>query len=189
MARMEITPRELRDIEIHSEIRGYSRDEVNDLLERAAAAIDASNQRVTQLQERLTSAQSESVRTRETEDILHRTLLLAQRAADEAVAEATAKSSQMIDDAEMSASRLVAESPGARQSATAAPVGAGTSEVDVRTLFEQSRDKPAKETTEGAEHGSPVGARAGSAKPIDLAGSEGIDAEILDDDAFFATLR
>ena len=109
MAPMEITPRELRDIEIHSEIRGYSRDEVNDLLERAAAAIDASNERASQLQDRLTSAQSESGRTRETEDILHRTLLLAQRAADEAVAEATAKSKQMIDEAEMSSRRLVAD--------------------------------------------------------------------------------
>src|SRR4051794_6101729 len=107
---MENTPRELRDIEIHSEMRGYSRDEVNDLLERAAASIEASNQRVTQMQERLTSAQSEAVRTRETEDILHRTLLLAQRAADEAVAEATAKSRQMLDEAEMSSRRLVAES-------------------------------------------------------------------------------
>ncbi|MDQ1434875.1 MAG: cell division initiation protein, partial [Actinomycetota bacterium] len=107
---MEITPRELRDIEIHSEIRGYSRDEVNDLLERAAAAIEASNQRVTQLQDRLTSAQSEAVGNRETEDILHRTLLLAQRAADEAVAEATAKSRQMLDEAEMSSRRLVADS-------------------------------------------------------------------------------
>ncbi|HEY5171939.1 MAG TPA: DivIVA domain-containing protein, partial [Acidimicrobiia bacterium] len=106
---MEITARELRDIEIHSEIRGYSRDEVNDLLERAAASIDAANQRVTQLQERLTSAQGESGRTHETEDILHRTLLLAQRAADEAVAEATAKSRQMLDEAEMSSRRLVAD--------------------------------------------------------------------------------
>ena len=331
MARMEITPRELRDIEIHSEMRGYSRDEVNDLLERAAAAIDASNQRVTQLQERLTSAQSESVRTRETEDILHRTLLLAQRAADEAVAEATAKSRQMVDEAEMSSRRLVADAeaearrrgeterrrleqeiveladrratlladvealsrfeaeyrerqvraletdlsslrarptaaPGSRPetsevevpasassasasspsespksespksgsapaptpasatttttpspatapegrgadqraqtgasdapvaqqtpkaAATSATVSAETSEVDVRTLFEQSRDRPAKETKEGSE--SPSGAARGAgAKPIDLAGSEGIDAEILDDDAFFATLR
>ena len=107
---MEITPRELRDIEIHSEIRGYSRDEVNDLLERAAISIEASNQRVTQMQDRLTSAQGEAVRTRETEDILHRTLLLAQRAADEAVAEATAKSRQMLDEAETSSRRLIAES-------------------------------------------------------------------------------
>ena len=107
---MEITPRELRDVEIHSEIRGYSRDEVNDLLERAAATIDAANERVTQMQERLNSAQTEAGRTRETEDILHRTLLLAQRAADEAVAEATAKARQMLDDAEMQSRRLVADS-------------------------------------------------------------------------------
>ena len=58
VAHMEITPRELRDIEIR-EMRGYSRDEVNDLLERAAASIEASNERVQQLQDRLTSAQTE----------------------------------------------------------------------------------------------------------------------------------
>jgi cell division initiation protein len=332
MARMEITPRELRDIEIHSEIRGYSRDEVNDLLERAAAAIDASNQRVTQLQERLTSAQSESVRTRETEDILHRTLLLAQRAADEAVAEATAKSRQMVDEAEMSSRRLVAdseaearrrgeterrrlekeivelagrrdalladvealtrfesehrermvraletdlsalrsrpttapgskpetsevelpasesrasasrtnesrapeagpaaaqatapakpepesgpnanaggddkletrnispESPVARQSSRPEQAGAATSEVDVRTLFEQSHQQPrepareqaAKEPKDASDVGSSATARAAGAPPIDLAASEGADANLLDDDAFFATLR
>ena len=331
---MEITPRELRDIEIHSEIRGYSRDEVNDLLERAAAAIEASNQRVTQLQDRLTSAQSEAVGNRETEDILHRTLLLAQRAADEAVAEATAKSRQMLDEAEMSSRRLVAESeaearrrgeserrrleqeivelagrrdtlladvealtrfeaeyrermvrsletdlsslrtrattapgskpepsdvqipdamtppssaannpspnspgpnnpapdqanaepdaaanvtatetpepeadPSAEQASESSngsgemsnnprpsePFGA-TSEVDVRTLWEQSHDKPSEASTgdtptpEAAAPNAPAGPGEG-ARPIDLSSREGVDADVLDDDAFFATLR
>ena len=314
---MEITPRELRDIEIHSEIRGYSRDEVNDLLERAAVAIEASNQRVTQMQDRLASAQSEAGRTRETEDILHRTLLLAQRAADEAVAEATAKSRQMLDEAEMSSRRLVADSeaearrkgeaerqrleheivelagrrdalladvealtrfeaeyrermvralesdlsalrtrpttapasvpetsdveipastaaqlaPGApptstststepieaeavddgdddgadeasqhvsAEPATARPgaddaAGGATSEVDVRTLFEQTAQGAGREqgadaraTAEPAPSGT---ARAAGLRPIDLSTSEGADADILDDDAFFATLR
>ena len=353
---MEITPRELRDTEIHSEMRGYSRDEVNDLLERAAASIDAANERVTQLQDRLTSAQSEATRTRETEDILHRTLLLAQRAADEAVAEATAKSRQMLDDAEMSSRRLVAESeaearrkgeaerrrleqeivelagrrdtlladvealtrfeaeyrermvraletdlsslktrsttapaskpepsdveipaattpapaptasgPAVPDPAAASPFGAApfgappfggnartpddapapresggpeTSEVDVRTLFEQSQERaqrdvapderaldlPAREqpreqpAPEQAARDSDRGetaraessnaepsrtespapadepaaadiARAAGFQPIDLAGNEPVDANILDDDAFFATLR
>jgi cell division initiation protein len=303
---MEITPRELRDTEIHSEMRGYSRDEVNDLLERAAAAIEGSNQRVTQLQDRLTSAQSEAVRTRETEDILHRTLLLAQRAADEAVAEATAKSRQMLDEAEMTSRRLVAESetearrrgdaerrrleqeivelagrrdtlladvealtrfeaeyrermvraletdlsalrsrsstaPAAKpetsevelpvvstapesvdnatpdavddredvheddvdveNAADDTPVarllsddanGAATSEVDVRTLFEQSQataldaapTEPERDASEPAPSPS-------SLQPADLLANDGIgvDADILDDDAFFATLR
>ena len=79
---MEITARELRDVEIAEAFRGYNRDVVNDLLERAAATIDASAARVRELTDRLNSAQMEAGRSRETEDILHRTLLLAQRAAD-----------------------------------------------------------------------------------------------------------
>ena len=106
---MEITPRELRDVEIRESFRGYNRDDVNELLERAAATLDAANERMQQMNERLTTVQSETGHTRETEDILHRTLLLAQRAADEAVGEATAKARQMLDDAEIQSRRLVAD--------------------------------------------------------------------------------
>jgi DivIVA domain-containing protein len=38
---MDVTPRELRDVEIREAFRGYNRDEVNDLLERAAARTSA----------------------------------------------------------------------------------------------------------------------------------------------------
>jgi cell division septum initiation protein DivIVA len=106
---MEITPRELRDIEIRESFKGYNRDDVNDLLERAAETLEAANERVRQLTEQLEAARSEPARNRETEDILHRTLLLAQRAADEAVAEAQAKSRQMLDDAEIQSRRMLAD--------------------------------------------------------------------------------
>ena len=106
---MEITPRELRDVEIAEAFRGYHRDVVNDLLERAAATIEAANERVRELGDRLNSAQVEAARSRETEDILHRTLLLAQRAADEAVAEAQQKSRQLMEDAELHSHKLLAE--------------------------------------------------------------------------------
>lgn len=109
MTGMEITPRELRDVEIHEQFRGYSREEVNDLLERAAAALEAATERAQELTERLTAAQSDAGRSRENEDILHRTLLLAQRAADEAVSEAQAKARQMLDDAEISSRKMLAE--------------------------------------------------------------------------------
>jgi DivIVA domain-containing protein len=109
MTRMEITARELRDVEIREAFRGYHRDDVNDLLERAAATIDAANERVRQMSERLSTAQVDSGRSRETEDILHRTLLLAQRAADEAVAEAQAKARAMVDDAEVQSRRTIAD--------------------------------------------------------------------------------
>jgi cell division initiation protein len=106
---MEITARELRDVEIREAFRGYHRDDVNELLERAASTIDAANERIRQMSERVSTAQVDAGRSRETEDILHRTLLLAQRAADEAVAEAQAKARQLVDDADVQARRVVAE--------------------------------------------------------------------------------
>jgi cell division septum initiation protein DivIVA len=106
---MEITPRELRDVEIAEAFRGYNREVVNDLLERAAATVEASDDRIRELGERLKAAQLEADRSRETEDILHRTLLLAQRAADEAVAEAQQKSRAMLEEAELESHKLLAD--------------------------------------------------------------------------------
>jgi cell division septum initiation protein DivIVA len=291
MGRMEISSRELRDMEIKAAVRGYDRDDVNDILERAADTIDAANERVQQMTERLATAQTEAGRTRETEDVLHRTLLLAQRAADEAVAEATAKARQMLDDADLQARRLVADSeaearrkgeserrrleeeiielasrrdalladvealtrfeaeyrermvraleadlfalrsrpttaPGARpetaevevpiasetrdedldatmppQSAPPfgrsptpppapapppAPVADAPEEVDVRTLFEKPAE-PASASNTGAPPAS--GAPTPPPQPINLLANDGVDADVLDDDAFFATLR
>ncbi|MDQ1467416.1 MAG: cell division initiation protein [Actinomycetota bacterium] len=106
---MDVTPRELRDVEIREAFRGYNRDEVNDLLERAAAAIEALNERARVLGERLAAGQVDSGRGRETEDMLHRTLLLAQRASDEAIAEAEEKSRVMIEEAETRSRRMLAD--------------------------------------------------------------------------------
>jgi cell division initiation protein len=106
---MEITPRELRDTEIHEAFRGYNRDEVNEMLERAAATIETLNERLRELNEKVTSGESDIPRNRETEDILHRTLLLAQRAADEAVAEAQEKARQMVEEAEQQSRTMLSD--------------------------------------------------------------------------------
>lgn len=107
--RMDVTPRELRDIDIREAFRGYNRDEVDDLLERAAATIERHLERVRELGDRLSSVEQEAGGHRETEDMLHRTLLLAQRTADEAVAEARARAQQMVDEAEARARSLLSE--------------------------------------------------------------------------------
>lgn len=114
---MDVTPRELRDIDIREGFRGYNRDDVDELLERAAATIDGLNERVRLLTEQVSSAESAPAgQTRETEDMLHRTLLLAQRAADEAVAEAQFKARQILDDAESKSRAQLAEAEsGARR--------------------------------------------------------------------------
>jgi vacuolar-type H+-ATPase subunit H len=64
---------------------------------------------VRELSERLSALQAEAGRGRETEDILHRTLLLAQRAADEAVAEAQQRARQMVEEAELQSRKMLAE--------------------------------------------------------------------------------
>lgn len=106
---MDITARELLDGEIREAFRGYHHDDVNDLLERAASTIDGLTERVRQMAERLAAAESDSGRNRETEDMLHRTLLLAQRAADEAVAEAQEQAQQMVEEAESQSRQMFAE--------------------------------------------------------------------------------
>ena len=56
MPAMEISPRELRDAEIPDSFRGYNRDTVDEFLERAAATIEALQERNRQLTERLQAA-------------------------------------------------------------------------------------------------------------------------------------
>jgi DivIVA domain-containing protein len=106
---MDATPKELRDCDIREAFRGYNREDVDELLDRAAATIEKLQESARQLGERVTTAESDAGRGRETEDMLHRTLLLAQRTADEAVAEARARSTQMVEEAETRSRALLSE--------------------------------------------------------------------------------
>src|SRR5215510_14991008 len=102
---MDVTPQELRSSEIKDSWRGYDRDEVDDLLERAAVTIEGLTQQVQDAQSRPvpTAPSAPAAPTevplpssREDADMLQRTLLLAQRAADDAVNEAQARAKQML---------------------------------------------------------------------------------------------
>jgi len=128
MATMDITPQELRDIEIREAWRGYHRDDVDELLERAAATIEHLEMEIAQSRGRGGAAPvppppvpvmtqptpapapipAAPVRSPET-DVIQRTLLLAQKAADEAVAEAKTKAAQIVTESEERAQELVAE--------------------------------------------------------------------------------
>ncbi len=120
MPSMDVTPRELRDIDIRERLGGYNKDDVDDLLERAAARIEALEGQLRSAQTQVEASAADTGKTRETEDMLHRTLLLAQRAADEAVAEAQTKARQILDDAESKSRSMLneAESNARRQADT-----------------------------------------------------------------------
>ncbi len=106
---MDVTPRELRDMDIREGFRGYNRDDVDELLERAAATIEQLEDQVRKATERLALAESDAGRGRENEQMLQRTLMLAQKTADEAVSEAQARAKQMVEEAEARAYSLVSE--------------------------------------------------------------------------------
>jgi cell division septum initiation protein DivIVA len=112
---MDVTAKELRDSDIREALRGYERDEVHALLERAAATIEDLEERLRALQERRPTAHvpqngadAQPLPPPEGTDIGD-TLIRAQRAADEAVAEAQARAQQLMSDSESKAETLVSD--------------------------------------------------------------------------------
>jgi DivIVA domain-containing protein len=119
---MDVTPQELRSSEIKDSWRGYDRDEVDDLLERAAVTIESLTQDLQEAASRPAPAAPVAApvaaaavaevplpSSRDDADMLQRTLLLAQRAADDAVNEAQARSKQLLEESEAKAQALVSD--------------------------------------------------------------------------------
>jgi DivIVA domain-containing protein len=128
MASMDVTPQELRDIEIREAWRGYHRDDVDELLERAAATIEHLQDEVRQAQLRAAQAPPSPPAARtpavaapppvpERErrepgidtDVIQRTLVMAQKAADDAVADARHRAQQIVTESESKAQAVVTE--------------------------------------------------------------------------------
>lgn len=101
---MEVTPQELRGAEVKEAFRGYHREEVDALLERAAETIENLTD---QLQR--PRALSPSLVNRNDADTIQRTLLLAQRAADNAMAEAEENARVLVEESESKAQTLVSD--------------------------------------------------------------------------------
>lgn len=107
---MDITAQQLRDIHPHEAFRGYQRDEVDALLHRAAVTIDQLEREVRSLRKRSSKVTAGSIDDPTVDaDMIHRTLILAQRTADKAVAEAETYAQQLRSDSETTARTLVEE--------------------------------------------------------------------------------
>src|SRR3954453_6767869 len=120
---MDVTPQELRSSEIKDSWRGYDRDEVDDLLESAAVTIESLTQTLQDVKSRpapvpaaaaappppAPQAEVPLPSNRDDAEMLQRTLLLAQRAADDAVNEAQARAKQMLDESESKAQAWVSD--------------------------------------------------------------------------------
>ncbi|MBK9181230.1 MAG: DivIVA domain-containing protein [Acidimicrobiales bacterium] len=106
---MDLTPKLLHDVEFREKWRGYDPDEVDAFLERVAQGVDSLLARANEADERAARAERRSQESGETDETLRRTLVLAQRTADAAVAEAEERAHALVTEAESTATRLVAE--------------------------------------------------------------------------------
>lgn len=104
-----LTPEDLVDYPLKLAVRGYSVAQVDQLLDQAADSLERLHQRVADLEQQLESCQERLTAAAETEETLKRTLVTAQRAAEQALDEARERARTIVDDAEASARRQTLE--------------------------------------------------------------------------------
>ena len=103
---MDVTPQLLKEVEFREKFRGYDPDEVDDFLERVGVTLNSLNERVREANDQVESANARAARAEarardssDIDDTLRRTLVLAQRTADAAVAEAKEQAASIVADA------------------------------------------------------------------------------------------
>jgi DivIVA domain-containing protein len=119
---MEVSSKLLREIEFRDRLRGYDTDEVDEFLERVAVGIDELHAQLAEARSAHpeTAAAPATVATPIAEpksealppiddDAIRRTLVLAQRTADMAIAEAKEEAARLLSDATSESERLRTE--------------------------------------------------------------------------------
>lgn len=106
---MELSPREVHDKQFNDAWRGYSQEEVDDFLDLVAETLDQLHRENRALRERLAELDQAVAASRNTEEMLKKTLVSAQRAAEEAIGTAKAKAEALVSEAEEKARRAADE--------------------------------------------------------------------------------
>ena len=97
---MEVTPKDINEKQFRDAWRGYNQEEVDDFLDRVAEAVETTQRENEALRGRNIELEQALSTTRDTEEMLKKTLVTAQRAAEEAIAKARAKAEQLVQEAE-----------------------------------------------------------------------------------------
>jgi cell division initiation protein len=103
---MELTARDIHDKQFHDAWRGYNQEEVDDFLDRVAEVFDVMRRENVALHARVRELEQALTTSRETEEMLKKTLVSAQQAAEEAIAKAQEKANAMVGEAEARAKRI-----------------------------------------------------------------------------------
>jgi cell division initiation protein len=117
---MELTPQQLCEVEFSEQWRGYNRDQVDDFIERVAAAVSTLQDRLRKMTERAVRAEQKSQEGSEADGAARRTLVLAQRTADATMAEAKETAARVIAQAQEEARAIILASETASDTMPAA---------------------------------------------------------------------
>ncbi len=128
---MELTPQQLCEVEFSEQWRGYSRDQVDDFIERVAAAVSTLQERLRAMTERAVRAEQRALEGSEADGAARRTLVLAQRTADATIAEAKETAARLIAQAQEEARAIVLA---AEASAQAIPAAEPTARAEIADL-------------------------------------------------------
>jgi DivIVA domain-containing protein len=102
---MELGARDIHEKQFHDAWRGYNQEEVDDFLDRVAEAFDLMSRENASVHRRVAELEQALTTSRETEEMLKKTLVSAQQAAEEAIAKAKEKANALVADAEERAGR------------------------------------------------------------------------------------
>ena len=108
---MDISPQTIRQVEFREKkLGGYHQDDVDEFLERMAAGLEIMQERLRLATDRAVRAEAAAGESREDDDTLRKTLVLAQRTADLAVKEGREQAARLVETAESEAASLKATS-------------------------------------------------------------------------------
>ncbi len=106
---MEVSPKTFREVEFREKMRGYHPEDVDQFLEQMATGVEAIQDRLRQATERAQRAEAAAAEAGSSDETLRRTLVLAQRTADQAVQESREQAARILSSAEQQAQAIIGE--------------------------------------------------------------------------------
>jgi cell division initiation protein len=109
---MEVTPKVFREVQFREKGRGgggYHPEDVDEFLEQAALGVEQLLGRLHQAEERARHLEESASEAASSEELLKRTLVLAQRTADQVVQEAREEAARLVAEARTQGEALLAE--------------------------------------------------------------------------------
>lgn len=106
---MTMSPIEIEQKTFRVALRGYAEEEVDAFLDEIVASIREYERELAEARDRIAALEQQLETTSESEDRIKKTLVIAQRTADEVVRDARAEAQQILSEARLDASEIEAE--------------------------------------------------------------------------------